>query len=486
MEGERPPGYAQLDEERRSPQGSEPPSKLISSKSELRTRYADTAASVTLATLFLEEGRYLGLCFLTIASAVAISLPVLLLPLAPASAGVGANGVYYGVYCGVFAVLWAITNWDRLEFLFQQPTDASGTLSPGAAEWSEFEHSGLLVRFHTVGAWRYPVALAIAWITFSATFSAIGLYWGAAMENSLVLFYGAPVAFTLVDCAWFFIMLPRSRRSLWTFASVATLNVLLCLPILLLFVPTVTGVVLERMVPDTLGGTVLLWTHDICVPTLVELLFTTALSTLLPWVLRRAGLLGVSVLEATELHLICVFEASLVMGVFGHPFQVIGVIFILSIFFTAKRLRDAYEDGDPDELYLSWMGHIPGLAAPFIYLVHTTLIRTYINKDHYFIYRCTSGIDWAEKEWVMLILLLMRLALVQLELLYCLTRSRRDVAMVLRGGIESLSKHFAYVTFCLAFAATLFTSCFIIKHDGLALMFVGLVEPADCLSAPGA
>ena len=51
----------------------------------------------------------------------------------------------------------------------------------------------------------------------------------------------------------------------------------------------------------------------------------------------------------------------------------------LSIFFTAKRLRDAYEDGDPDELYLSWMGHIPGLAAPFIYLVHTTLIRTYIN-----------------------------------------------------------------------------------------------------------
>ena len=57
---------------------------------------------------------------------MAFSLPVLLLPLAPASAGVGANGVYYGVYCGVFAVLWAITNWDRLEFLFQQPEDASG------------------------------------------------------------------------------------------------------------------------------------------------------------------------------------------------------------------------------------------------------------------------------------------------------------------------------------------------------------------------
>lgn len=130
------------------------------------------------------------------------------------------------------------------------------------------------------------------------------------------------------------------------------------------------------------------------------------------------------------------------------------------------------------------MGHIPGLAAPVIYLVHTTLIRTYINKDHYFIYRCSAGIDWEQQEWVMVVLLLLRLALVQLELLYCLTRSRRDVAMVLRGGIESLSKHFAYVTFCLAFAATLFTSCFIIRHDGLGPVFVDLIEPANCLSAP--
>ena len=82
------------------------------------------------------------MCVLVIAFAIAISLPVLLLPLAPASAGVGANGVYYGVYCGNFATLWAIR--DRLEFLFQQP-DASGELSPGAAEWSECNHSGLLV-----------------------------------------------------------------------------------------------------------------------------------------------------------------------------------------------------------------------------------------------------------------------------------------------------------------------------------------------------
>ena len=50
------------------------------------------------------------------------------------------------------------------------------------------------------------MALAIAWIAFSATFSGIGLYFGSEMENSLVLFYGAPVAFTLVDCAWFFII----------------------------------------------------------------------------------------------------------------------------------------------------------------------------------------------------------------------------------------------------------------------------------------
>ena len=166
--------------------------------------------------------------------------------------------MYYGVYCGNFATLWAIR--DRLEFLFQQP-DASGELSPGAAEWSECNHSGLLVHCRGGGGWRYPMALAIAWIAFSATFSGIGLYFGSEMENSLVLFYGAPVAFTLVDCAWFFIILPRSRRSIWTFACVGTLNVLLCLPILLLFVTHPD--ILTQVVPSTLEGTALLWVHDI-------------------------------------------------------------------------------------------------------------------------------------------------------------------------------------------------------------------------------
>ena len=216
------------------------------------------------------------------------------------------------------------------------------------------------------------MALAIAWIAFSATFSGIGLYFGSEMENSLVLFYGAPVAFTLVDCAWFFIILPRSRRSVWTFACVGTLNVLLCLPILLLFVPTVTGAILTQVVPSTLEGTALLWVHDISVPVLVESLFVGTLGTLLPWMLRQAGLLGVSVLESTELHLICVFEASLVMGTFDDPMMVIGVILIVSAFFTVQRLRDAYQDGDPDELYLSWClsQHTRKLAFPCAALPH--------------------------------------------------------------------------------------------------------------------
>jgi len=77
--------------------------KKLNSKAELRTRYASTASSVALTTLLLEYARYLRMCVLVIAFAIAISLPVLLLPLAPASAGVGANGVYYGVYCGNFA-----------------------------------------------------------------------------------------------------------------------------------------------------------------------------------------------------------------------------------------------------------------------------------------------------------------------------------------------------------------------------------------------
>ena len=109
-----------------------------------------------------------------------------------------------------------------------------------------------------------------------------------------------------------------------------------------------------------------------------------------------------------------------------------------------------------------------------------------VNRDEYFLYRCTSGIDWEEKTYIILAVLGIRLVLVQVELFYCLWRSRRDVAMVLRGGIESLWRHLGYATFCIAFAATLFTSCFIIMHDGLAFLFVdGNFEPRDCLGGNG-
>lgn len=472
----------------------------------LRQRYESRASAATLTELMQEECRYLAACFIAIAGAVAISLPVLLLPLAPASAGVARNGVYYGVYCGVFATLWAITNWDRLEFLFQQ-RNADGSLSLGAAEWSSFDHTLLLARL-SVPTWsgfeteqhdargvraqyswryvlRYLAALALAWIAFCATFALLGLLWGASMEYSFVLYYGAPVAFTLVDCAWFFVLLPRERRSLPTFLCVGTLNTLLCAPILLLFVPQVVSAQIQMYVPEGGGQSALLWIHDLLVPTLIERLFSAALASLLPRVLRRAGLLGVSVADATTLHLNAVFEASLVMGVFDDASLVVGVITVLSIYSTLRRLRAAYRDGDPDELYLSWMDHVPGLAAPVIFLVHTTLIRKYINSEFYFIYRCSDdSIDWSEKSFLMVILLLTRLVLLQAELGYCLLHSRRDVAMVLRGGIESLWKHLGYVTFTLAFAATLFTSCFIVMHDGLSYLFVDAgIEPDDCLSS---
>ena len=394
--------------------------------------------------------------------------------------------MYYGVYCGNFAVLWAITNWDRLEFLFQTP-DAEGKLSLGAADWASFNHSGLVAlqplqiqrQLRQVN-WRYVAALALAWITFSVTFTVFGLLWGANMERSFVLYYGAPIAFTLVDCAWFFLLLPRARRSLWTFLCMGTLNVLLCMPILLLFVPTVLAAVIVQHISDDAGRTVLLWMNGLIVPTSIGLLFGKLLAALLPRILRRAGLLGMSVSQATMLHIKTVFEASLVMRVFGDSLQVVGVIFLVSAFFTVSRLRDAHQD--PDALYLSWMAHLPGLAAPIVFLVHTTVIRMYVNRDKYFIYRCSSGIDWEEKMFLMLAILLVRLALLQLELFYCLWRSRRDIAMVLRGGIESLWKHLGYVTLCIAFASTLFTSCFIIMHDGLNYLFVDAgIEPHDCL-----
>ena len=212
------------------------------------------------------------------------------------------------------------------------------------------------------------------------------------------------------------------------------------------------------------------------IPTLIELAFATCLAKVLPRTLRRAGLPGVDVEEATEFHLNCVFEASLLAGIFDSPVRVVGVVCIISIFSLVQRLR-----GDPSELRLSWTWHIPGIAAPIIYMVHATLIRNYVNRDQYFVYRCTAGIDWEEKTEMMEFLLLMRFLLVEIEVLYCVLNSRHDTTTVLRGGIETLWNQIAYVVFCLAFAATLFTSCFFIRHDGLAPLFVNFVEPSDCL-----
>mmetsp|Transcript_12718 Transcript_12718/g.26003 ORF Transcript_12718/g.26003 Transcript_12718/m.26003 type:complete len:219 (-) Transcript_12718:723-1379(-) len=195
-------------------------------------------------TLLIAYFHYLFLMLLAIAASVALSLPVLILPLRPADEGVIANYVYYIVYCGVFSTFWAVTNWNRLEYIFDN------TIYTRARSWAHFEHTGLLR-----GDFRGPYAwgLATAWTLFSATFAGLGFWWGAKMEESLVLFYGAPVAFTLVDCVWFFMVFPESRRSLRGFGCLCALNVLLCAPVLLLFIPSFSDELLREYLAMVFG-----------------------------------------------------------------------------------------------------------------------------------------------------------------------------------------------------------------------------------------
>jgi len=213
---------------------------------------------------------------------------------------------------------------------------------------------------------------------------------------------------------------------------------------------------------------------------LVDMAFATGLTTGLPGLLRHAGLPGCDVEQATDFHLNSVFEASLLVGIFDEPYRVVGVVFVTSLIATVQRLRTA----EPSALRMSWTWHIPGLAAPLIYMMHVRLIRTWVNAEHYFVYRCQAGIDWEEKTSVMIALFLTRVTLLQVEVLYSALSSKRqqkDTIDMLRGAVETLRQHFNYVVFCQAFAATLFTSCFFIRHDGLAPIFVNYVEPATCL-----
>ena len=226
-------------------------------------------SSVGSVSLIFANLEYLGLIALAIAAAVALSLPVLLLPLAPAADGVNANKVYYVCYCGIFSTLWAVTNWDRLSFLFNENT-----------EWADFKHSGILAGSGGLKG-NYCFAIATAWIAFSATFSLLGLFWGPEMESSYVLFYGAPVAFVFVDTAWFFCVAPRKTRSINCFACVCALNVLLCAPVLLLFIPSFTDELLQELLGDRVGQG-WLFLHDLSVPTLIDVAFATCLAKTLP------------------------------------------------------------------------------------------------------------------------------------------------------------------------------------------------------------
>ena len=158
------------------------------------------------------------------------------------------------------------------------------------------------------------------------------------------------------------------------------------------------------------------------------------------------------------------------------------MVFLTSCFSTIQRLISL----TPRELCLSCHTvHIPGIAAPVIYMLHATLIRSYVNAEHYFLYRCKSGsIDWGEKTEMMMLILVLRLVLFEVEVLFCVFSGKKGTIKMLRGGIENLRRHFAYAVFCQAFAATLYTSCFFIKHDGLGPLFVAYIEPPNCLLEP--
>jgi len=135
------------------------------------------------------------------------------------------------------------------------------------------------------------------------------------------------------------------------------------------------------------------------------------------------------------------------------------------------------------ETYMRGVVQLTTLACPLLFVILTYIITVRGNRQYYYVYECLDE----EQEFVAVqfaaITLAFQVCFFIMDISFLMYHHTADAFLLL---FQSYVKHNrASIACSIAFVCAVFTSCFLIKHDGLA-MLEGLVRNCDLESARAA
>ena len=386
-------------------------------------------------------GQVIGTVLLSV---VAIIIP-LCFPMARADAGFAANWSFLWIYNSWTGWSWAGHSYERLRLVFPDARP------PFGLSWTVWK---------LIGGMGFPLS-----------YNAVCAIWGTRLQVSYVMVYTAPVAFVVVDLLFVFCLVSDRLRD--EFIYIVKHNAICSLPM---------GIVIAFVVIEGLVDSV--WVQ-IAVP-IANLLVTEVAVTLAEatccFEFRRLGNPTLPYITSGYnllLEVIFVFSELLIIASNRHlvtPIMIIVVDTIphiqfvrdLNKFLAVVRQREKPHWTVANALWMRQEAHVAQVVGPLLFTAVLPVLLFRGNRRKYYLYECgrKGVIPWSYIQ--VAIKLAWTFTLVTRELL--LLRKCNLWPLVKASHIRIFDGGVQRTGFTFAFAGVVFTSCWLIYHDGIRIL----------------
>jgi len=299
--------------------------------------------------------------------------------------------------------------------------------------------------------------LIVVWVSCCATFTITSLVWGTDVGESYHMLYVAPTVFTIFDAIFFFVFLPENERTTEAFRMIIVYSIACSSPIILLFIPVLVKIMFDSV-----------WV-DIVIPLvpLVKKGLKSATETVMENELANCRFDGKMKSCGYELHLELIFKMGLLMLFPGElePFVFYWIIVVDFVHAALTLWHLSTSDLSNEETTDLALAHVesdvPLLCTTLGFLSMFTIIYFGWNTEHYHLYNCFDDREYFST---------LHFAAMHGGIQFFIFLAGRHCVVPVQKESAFLNEQTYEFASNVAVVICLFTSCWFIQHDGLAVL----------------
>lgn len=486
-------------------------SMTLNEKDGVVSKIETVQASGTIVTYMMD---LLGISFL----AMLVVLPILFIPVKDPQEGFWENLNYFGFYQPYVSFAYIMGSYTRLNNICHRG-------EAGASINDEPE-------FQAGWGWNCWSAFMLfaSCLMMSSILGVIGWANDVNVGTSYQMLYGCPIACTTADVMFIF-LLPKSERKVSVAVFLATYSAMCGIPIFAIFAPIamkvflppmcaalipvfifpVLGYLLQSSIEPFMKGLMDKQTFDCSwmdsgVPLHLECMICISEMMLFPGNETVITLIAIVISglcqRMYELHKLSssIKESDQLTGIAGSgedasyaqiTTQETGeaspqvrrsqMPALGSRTRTVRLFNSTPEDKEnskariieltPDacfETYAKGIVQLSTISCPLLFVVLTYIITTGVNREQYYVYECLEGSSELLAVEFALIALGFQMFFLTMDLSFLFYHHTADAFLLMFQSYLRTYRGMIFLT--LAFSSAVFTSCFMIKHDGIVVL----------------